>query len=92
MRKETKHIKEDRFGRVNPLYEERLIVLIEDIDKGVFFQVILNEKQYKKVSDAICKEISKDDSLKEGFELAEIEIGYREIPSECFNGMSSITE
>ena len=39
---------------VEELYENRMIVLIEDIDKGCFHQAILNSGQFKKVSDAVA--------------------------------------
>ncbi len=80
-------------GEINPIYEERLIVLVEDIETNVFHQVLLSQDRFKKVSDAICT-IEKDESneLREGFEMARIEIGDIEIPSDTFIGMSSITK
>lgn len=78
--------------KVNPLYENRLLVLLEDIDEGVFRQVFLDRKQFKKVSDAIVTSIEKSDSLKDGYEIAEVKTGDTEIKADVFIGMDSINE
>lgn len=77
---------------VNPLYENRLLVLLEDIDEGVFRQVFLDKKQFKKVSDAIVMSIEKNDNLKEGYEMAEVKTCDIEIKADVFMGMDSIND
>ncbi len=72
------------------LYEERLLVLIEDVDEGVFRQVILSGDQFKKVSDAVLSEKRTGDDLKVGMEEVKITIGEKELPVNLFDGMSSI--
>lgn len=79
-------------GNVNPLYENRLLVLLEDIDEGVFRQVFLDKKQFKKISDAIVTSIEKNNSLKKGYEMAEVKTGDIEIKGDVFMGMNSIND
>lgn len=72
-------------------YEMRLIVLMENEDHDGFNQVMLNEEQFKKVSDAICVSVRKDASLKEGYDLAQFKLDdERTLPPDLFDGMNSI--
>lgn len=68
----------------NIIYEDRLLVFIEDINKGTFRQVLLNQEQFRKVSDAVVVE------EKDG--MARVKEGKKEIPSDTFIGMESIYE
>ena len=78
---------------VPELYENRLLVVLEDIDTGVFRQVLLNAAQFKRVSDAILTDEWKDDELREGFNMVEMNLDdEREIPADTFIGMKSIYE
>lgn len=78
------------------LYEKRLLVFLEadehcecDYDSEPHFhQIGLTSRQFKKVSDAIVCRTRKDDTLKEGYELAEIRFT-ASIPAEPFDGLSS---
>lgn len=80
--------KEDR---VEELYENRLIVLIEDIDKGIFNQVLLTKEQFKKVSDAVLIEVIPDKNMKPGFEMVRFLVDEKkEYPSDLFIGCKSI--
>lgn len=80
-------------GKVEPMYEQRLLVFVEDIEDGnVFRQVMLNERQFKQVSDAILKEKHGNEGMKPGFEMVEIETGEIEIPADTFIGMESIND
>ena len=79
-------------GHVDPLYEQRLLVFIEDIDRGVFNQVLLTAEQFKKVSDSIFKEKVEVDGLKKGFDAVEYDVGTRDIPGDIFNGCASIND
>jgi hypothetical protein len=73
------------------VYENRLIVLLENDEYDGFRQVMLDDVQFKKISDAIFLESKKDASLKEGYELGTINIDdERVIPKELFEGMNSI--
>lgn len=79
---------DDLLSYVNEL---RLIVLMENEDRTGFSQVLLNEQQFKKVSDAIIKKSTKDPSLKVGYEMATFD--YKDdvvIPIQYFEGMESI--
>lgn len=74
-------------------YELRLLVLLERDDYSGFHQIMLNPKQFKAVSDAILILSKKEDSLKEGYEMAYFNIDdERLIPSEVFEGMNSVNE
>jgi hypothetical protein len=73
------------------LYEDRLLVLIEDNTKGIFRQVLLSPKQFKRVSDAIIVEShGVDNENGEPIETVEINIGDTEYPGDMFIGCSSI--
>lgn len=72
-------------------YEKRVLVFMENDDYAGFSQVLLNEKQFKKVSDAIIRASKKDSSLKPGYDLAIIMLDEdRIIPGELFDGMNTI--
>ena len=78
---------------INPLYEKRLLVFIEDIDKGIFHQVLLTPDQFKKVSDAIIVEEGDSTGLRPGFKMARYNINVDiQIPSDTFIGCESIDE
>ena len=80
-------------GYVNPLYENRLIVLMENIDEGSFKQILLSPEGFKKVSDAIfANEIVERDGVRKGVDLVRVTTGVREIPSDIFDGFSSIDD
>ncbi len=79
-------------SNVNPLYEQRLLIFLEDIGAGVFNQVLLNKKQFKRVSDAIIVDEFDDGTLREGFKTAEIIINEVEIPADVFIGCSSVDD
>lgn len=71
------------------LYEHRLLVLLEQ-DDGKFHQVGLTPAMFKKVSDDILKGSHKDDSLREGFEMAEFYLNPDwEIDADLFIGLES---
>ena len=77
--------------KIPELYENRLLLFLEDIDTGVFRQVILDEKQFKKVSDAIGEVVNDGEEYKEGFHSFEVNLDdEREIPADTFIGMTSI--
>ena len=72
-------------------YEKRIIVLLENDDYSGFNQVLLNAEQLKKVSDAIILSTRKDSSLKEGYDLVEVNLDDdRTIASDVFEGMNSV--
>ena len=76
---------------MDPLYEKRLLVFIEDIDNGVFNQVLLSPAQFKKVSDAIIVGEGDSTGLRPGFKMARYNINLdTEIPSDTFIGCESI--
>ena len=73
------------------LNEQRLLVFLENED-GTFSQVGLDATQFKKISDAIILSSKKDDSLKEGYEMAQLRVDPdKKLPADLFEGMSSIT-
>lgn len=74
------------------LYEQRVIILMEDTETGVFKQVLINSEQFKKVSDSICTIEESDEPLREGYQMAKIEIGDKEWKADIFNGCSTICE
>lgn len=76
---------------VNPIHEQRLLVFLEDIDRGVFNQVLVGAEQFKKISDAMIVEEWDDSELKRGFRVARIRLGGRDIPADTFIGCESIT-
>ncbi len=52
------------------LHELRLLVFLEtEPQSGKFNQVLLNARQFKKVSDATGEKTGNDEDLKEGFEM-----------------------
>lgn len=72
-------------------YELRLLVFLENDDYTGFHQIMLNQEQFKKVSDAILTGTHKDSSLKEDMEIAEFNMDdTRMIPADVFEGMNSI--
>lgn len=71
------------------LYENRLIVLIEDIDNSTFRQVILDTHQFKEVSDAISKKTEYDPGLKDGYESVRLVLSEQTWTSDIFEGLSS---
>lgn len=75
------------------LYEQRLLVFMENIEKGTFYQVLLNEKQFKAVSDSILVRREKSPELKDGMEFTWVDMeDERAIPADTFIGMQSITD
>lgn len=75
------------------LYEQRLLVFLEEDTFDGFRQVILNPEQFKKISDSIFVASNKDDSLREGFEMGVVNLdSERLIPPSAFDGMNSINE
>lgn len=70
--------------------EQRLLVFLENDEQNGFNQVLLDSRQFKKVSDAIFRESHKDPSLKEGFEIGTITLSEEEYPAEPFDGLNSI--
>lgn len=71
------------------LYENRLIVLIEDIDNSTFRQVILDTHQFKEISNAISKTTEYDPGLKDGYELVRLVLSEQTWTSDIFEGLSS---
>lgn len=70
------------------LYECRMLVFLES-DDGEFHQVLLNKKQFKKISD-IISEVEKQDGVMQG-----VTVRIKEdwsIPSDTFIGLESISE
>jgi hypothetical protein len=73
-------------------YETRLLVFLETDTYDGFHQVYLNKEQFKKVSDAIIRSISKDETnLKENMEIVKIQMSEDIIPPTLFEGMNSIS-
>ena len=58
------------------LHENRLLIFLEtDPQSGKFQQLLLNAKQFKRISDAIFQDTRIEMSdLKEGHEVAELEV------------------
>jgi len=55
------------------IHEQRLLVFIEtDSQSGKFNQVMLDKKQFKRVSDAIFTKSENQDGVKKGYEIGEI--------------------
>lgn len=82
-------------GHVPEIFENRLIVLMEDIEEGVFNQVLLTKEMYKKVSDAVIVEIvpDEDNEMRPGFEMVRYNIDEdKEFPADLFIGLKSIDE
>lgn len=77
---------------INPLYEQRLLVFMEDIEKGVFNQVLLGATQFKKMSDAVIAEEWSDEEFRSGFKMARTRINGKGIPADIFIGCESITK
>ena len=82
---------------LGPLYENRLLVLMECEGECVnndeshhFHQVLLTKEQFKKVSDAVIVNEQPDASLKEGYNLATLSLGTTSVPAAPFEGMGSI--
>lgn len=73
------------------LYEDRLLVLLEDDDHKTFHQVLLDQEQFKKVSDAIIVEEKADETLKDEYNIARLNMGGISILAEQFDGMESIS-
>lgn len=78
------------------LFEKRLIVLMESDDGATFEQVVLNQEQFKKVSDAIGTVVDDPETqqnLPEGAEVCNVVINDEvHIPANLFLGLSSIGE
>jgi len=77
------------------LYEDRLLVFLEDQEVKGFRQVYLTPKQFQKISNAIiCETASRDKVTTNksfGEELVPINLEeHRIIPEELFEGMNSI--
>jgi len=72
------------------IYESRLIVLKEA--GGVFVQVVLDEDQFKRVSDAIVtKEPDEQEDVRDGYEVVTIEVRPDwEIDADMFIGLESV--
>jgi hypothetical protein len=73
------------------LHECRLLVFLESDDHKTFYPVLLNAEQFKKVSDAIVASVSLDPDLKEGYDMATINMGSKAFRAELFDGLVSIT-
>jgi hypothetical protein len=79
MRKQTKLEKEIE----SEIYNLRMIVLFENRDG--FHQVLLNKKQFKKISDAACSNLTKPD--KEGKQEGTLSFSGKALPLDLFEGM-----
>lgn len=66
------------------LYGSRLLVLLEC--EGHFHQVALDNKQFKKVSDAVANAISPDPK-NPGMEVAAIRMSRLAVPADALQGM-----
>ena len=75
------------------LYEQRVLVFMEDIEKGVFLRVLLDAKQFKAVSDAIIVHKEKSPDLRDGMERTWTDLDDDvQLPADLFIGMESITD
>ena len=73
------------------LYEQRLLVLLEDEDFKGFRQVILTPKQFKSVSDAIFTKSDDQEGIRKGHEVGTVELNCDTVlPAELFEGMTSM--
>ncbi len=72
------------------LYGLRLLVLMEEED-GKFYQVMLNQAQFKKVSDAICTVVESED-MRPGFEMTSVETSDEGLDADIFIGMEDFYE
>lgn len=76
------------------LNELRLLVFMEN-EEGNFQQVCLDDKQFKKVSDAVSvdEEVPPEEKedLREGYEVNAVRLSDEELDGELFLGMESIT-
>jgi hypothetical protein len=73
------------------LHQCRLLVFLEGEDHKTFYPVLLNAEQFKKVSDAVIAEVQPDPDLKEGYEMARLNLGSQAFRAELFDGLVSIT-
>jgi hypothetical protein len=74
-------------------YELRLLIFLENEDYTGFHQIMLDSAQFKKVSDAILTSIRKDSSLRDGYDMATLNMDdERMIPASVFEGMNSIND
>lgn len=61
------------------IHEQRLLVFLEtDAQSNKYNQVLLNETQFKKVSDAIINSARTGEDLKEGMEEVELTTSEKE--------------
>lgn len=94
----NKLIKADEY--LDALNELRLLVLLEcdletcgkEIEEPHFHQVIINERQFKTVSDTILEDSHKDKDLREGYEMAQLSLSGNHFDSKQFDGLSSTGE
>jgi hypothetical protein len=73
------------------LHECRLLVFLESEDHKNFYPVLLNADQFKRVSDAVVASVRLDPDLKEGYDMATINMGSKAFRAELFDGLVSIT-
>ena len=75
------------------LYENRLLVFLEDQEHGVFHRVLLDAKQFKTVSDAVVVHKQSSSELRDGMESTWVDMDDDvQIPADTFIGMGSITD
>ena len=75
------------------LYEQRLIVFLEEEDFSGFRQVLLNARQFKAVSDAIFSQIESEEELRPNYEAGEVQVSEDRVwPAEIFEGLKSIQQ
>lgn len=73
------------------VFEERMIVLMEDIEAGVFHQVSLDEEQYKEIGKIIAVSITKEPNLKPDFEIVHLHFeDDKTWPISLFDGVEPI--
>lgn len=75
------------------LYHNRVLVLLEDAEAGVFRQVVLTEEQFRAVSDAMIRSTPPDEQhdLKPGMEVVRVALNDEvEFPADLFIGCSTV--
>lgn len=71
-------------------FELRLLVFLEADDYTGFHQVMLNDEQFKSVSDAIILATTYDQSLKSGYENAEVQLSEEVYKLPEADGLNSV--
>jgi len=73
-------------------FEQRLIILLENGEYNGFNQVLLNEDQFKRISDILAENlVESDEELRDGFEIVDFEVDENKtFPGELFEGVASI--